>query len=230
MSDVLVNGDPWLLDYQGCGDMQHPPSALRIQTITPVTALDNQFGTFPKKTVPNELRDILFGEISDDGDSQRQMPGTFAILDSARVPDLSVRLSNSGLEHLCLFHGDDLSQAAPWIVRLAEDNTFTRALFSVGDVPSFMWEYEPGIYLRSESTLEDLCGHFRRFTKLPAKNSGRWHFFRFYTPQVTRTVVAAFDRDQWAVFGKSIRLIACPTGRGGFHVLWPRDMADRGRT
>jgi hypothetical protein len=84
-----------------------------------------------------------------------------------------------------------------------------------------MWDRRPGIFLRSAASLDDLRRHFRKFVRLYSQQTQSWHFFRFYTPEIARTVVAAFDARQFAGFGAPLRLIACPARGAGFCVMTP---------
>jgi len=42
-----------------------------------------------------------------------------------------------------------------------------------------MWDKEPGIYMRSRGSLEDMWKHFRKFTKVQDE-TGKWFYFRFW--------------------------------------------------
>lgn len=187
--------DPWL-DLRGSSatdpaGSEHPAS--RIETIEGVEPLDAQLGAFPKKTVPDALSDVMFGqpgpiaaEIEAAGGKATAVSPmqTYAILDAAQVINLPELLEDSGLEHCCLFKGsayDELKNVAPWIVRLEEGNSFTRNLFSRSDAPWHLWDTDPGIYVRSRGTLEEMARHFRKFTRVQDE-SGKWFYFRFWKP------------------------------------------------
>ena len=94
-------------------------------------------------------------------------------------------LEASGLEHRCLFKGsafDELKDVAPWIVRLEEGNGFTRNLFTRSDAPWHLWDKEVGVYLRSCQMLNDMWGHFRKFTKVQDEDA-KWYYWRFWEPK-----------------------------------------------
>jgi len=151
---------------------------LQTKQIEGVVPLDAQFCVEHPKTVPDALYEPLFGQpditggalAAAGGDLVRLPPlQTYAILDAAKVLSLPEMLEASGLEHRCLFKGaayDEMKDVAPWIVRLEEGNSFTRNLFTRSDVPWHMWDSEPGIYLRSIGTLNDMWKHFRKFTRV----------------------------------------------------------------
>lgn len=162
--------------------------ALQIETIDGVEPLDAQLGVTEFKTVPDALYEPLFGQPDDTN------LHTYAILDAAKVPNLPELLEVSGLEHRCLFKGDaydELKDVAPWIVQLADENNFTRNLFTRSDAPWHVWDNEPGIYIRSAASLGDLWKHLRKFTKLQDEQ-GKWFYFRFWEVEFLKTA-AAFD-------------------------------------
>ena len=153
-------------------------TALPIDTIEDVDPLDLQLGVAELKTVPDALYEPLFGQPSG------APLHTYAILDAAKVQNLPELLEVSGLKHRCLFKGDaydELKDVAPWIVQLEDGNAFTRNLFTRSDAPWHLWDAEPGIYIRSGGTLDDMWTHFRKFTKVQDE-SGKWFYFRFWEP------------------------------------------------
>lgn len=194
MSADHSDDDPWMLrqGMPGEGLTAEPRQpALRVETIEGVEPLDAQLGVFPKKTVPDVLHDALFGQLEPTeaemeaaGGNPSAVPPmqTFAILDAAKVMNLPELLDDSGLERRCLFKGeayDELKDVAPWIVRLEGDTSFTRNLFTRSDAYWHLWDSEPGIYVRSRGTLDELWRHFRKFTKIQDK-SGKWYLLRFW--------------------------------------------------
>jgi len=168
---------------------------LSVETIECVEPLDAQFGVADAKTVPDVLYEPLFGqpeptegELEQTGRDPGQVPPlhTYAILDAATVAGLAELLAASGLEHRCLFKGDaydELKDVAPWVVRLEDANNLTRNLFTRSDAGWHLWENEPGIYLRSHGTLDEMWGHFRKFTKVKDEQ-GKWFYFRFWQPSI----------------------------------------------
>ena len=160
-----------------------PESYLHIEEIGGVAPLDAQLGVNPLKTVPDALYEPLFGqpepstaEVAEYGGAEKVPPlNTYAILDAAKVVNFVEILEASGLEHRCLFKGkaaEEMRDVAPYVVRLEEGNDFTRNLFSHDpdkDVPWFMWDKEPGIYVRSRGSFAGMWKHFRKFTKCKMK-------------------------------------------------------------
>nr|WP_237072758.1 DUF4123 domain-containing protein [Pseudaestuariivita rosea] len=174
--------DPWnegeAPDAAATAEGQTSP--LIIETIEDVIPLDDQFGIYPPKTVPDALYEPLFGQTDPDTPCH-----TYAILDAAKVTNLPELLAASELEHRCLFKGqaeDDLRDVAPWIVKLEEGNSFTRNLFTQdtkNPAPWYLWDKNPGIYIRSTASLNDLWKHFRKFTRIQDE-TGKWFYFRFW--------------------------------------------------
>ena len=219
--------DPWA---QLSVEAETRKLGLDFHTIEGVEPLDAQFGVDAPKTVPHELYDMLFGkpeptelELARGGGNPAKVQPlhTYAILDAAKVKYLSELLSTSGLEYRCLFKGaafDELKDVAPWIVRLKDGNSFTRKLFTRSDAPWHLWDKEVGIYLRSESDLEELSAHFRKFTRLNDPVSGGFRYFRYYDPAILRTVVKNLPLDVFGDFSRNIQLFACQD-RERFFVL-----------
>ena len=176
-----------------------PSQHLSVQTLNDIEPLDNQFGAQTRLTVPDALYDLIFGQPAPPPSAETPPHGTppqgslhsYAILDAAKITNLPDLLEASGLEHRCLFKGaayDDLKDVAPWIVRLEQNNTFTRNLFTRTDAPWHLWDADPGIYLRSPRTLDDLWTHFRKFTKVQGEN-GAWLYFRFWEGSFIATAI-----------------------------------------
>jgi len=194
---------------------------LHIEEIKGVEPLDSQFGMHPPKTVPDALYEPLFGqpdptpsEVAQYGGADKVPPlNTYAILDAAKVVNFVEMLEASGLEHRCLFKGEsaeEMRDVAPYVVRLEEDVDFTRNLFSHDpgqEVPWFMWEREPGIYVRSRGSLEEMWRHFRKFTKVQDED-GKWYYFRFWEGEYTLSAFDIFNGAEIATFfGKSFNFI-----------------------
>ena len=185
--------DPWINAPAAASEAEQ--SGLRVETIEGVAPLDRQFGIHPKKSVPDALHDALFGqpapteaEIEAAGGVAAAVPSlqTYAILDAAKVVILPELLDANRLEHRCLFKGaayDELKNVAPWIVRLEEGNHFTRSLFTGPEGINGLWETEPGFYIRSRATLDELWGHFRKFTRVQ-NPAGKWYYLRFWDKSV----------------------------------------------
>jgi hypothetical protein len=197
-------------------------SALAVATIEWVEPLDAQFGVDPKKTVPDALRKVLFGqpEASADVASARVL-GTFAIIDAAKIFGLPEMLAGSGLAHRCLFADDayeNLRDVGPWVVRLDEANEFTRHLFTKGNAPWQMWGKEPGIFLRAWHDLASLQQHLQQYLLAQSDRAARV-YVRFWEPRWTRELLetmAAADRMSFFV---AIDTVICTSASGRCDIL-----------
>lgn len=197
-----------------------PKSDLTIEMIEGVEPLDAQFGTDMPKTVPDALYEMLFGAQCPARTEQEQgvadfekLPPvhTYAILDAAKMTGLLPLLEPSGLEFRCLFKGaayDELETVAPWLVRLKENNSFSRNLFTAGPQPWVFWDDAPGIFIRSASPFSDVWGHFRKFTKAKGDH-GAWFYFRFWEPIVLRDFSDCLAPASLAKFLGPHRVISC---------------------
>lgn len=192
MSSNTDLDDYWTQQYSAPEAPSEPH--LSIETIEGVEPLDAQFGVVEPKTVPDVLYGPLFGqpepteaELKQAGGDPAKIPPshTYAILDAAKVAGLPELLAASGLKYRCLFKGDafdELKDVAPWIVRLEEGNSFVRNLFTYSDALWHLWDKEPGIYLRSRGTLDEMWAHFRKFTKVKDEQ-GKWYYLRLHDPK-----------------------------------------------
>lgn len=140
--------------------------------------LDAQFGVAAKRNIPDELFGRLF-------DSSALHPHhVYALLDGAKVAGLADMLRASGAEHRCIFKGKlatELREVAPWIVHLTPDARLTRSLFTTGRMPGALWDRQPGVFLRSRASLDDIWQYMRKFTRLQDQNGG-WFYLRFWDP------------------------------------------------
>ncbi len=153
---------------------------LQIEESDPFTPLDTQFGVYPKKNVPDALREALFGQpdLTDDTPPLT----TYALLDAAKMPYLLISLlESSDLHYQSLFQGEaqeELAEHAPYLVELTEDSGFTQRLFTGPEGICGLWEKDLGIFLRSGAGFEALRKHLRKFIKVQNKD-GKWFYFRF---------------------------------------------------
>ncbi|WP_298258898.1 DUF4123 domain-containing protein [uncultured Litoreibacter sp.] len=238
-------GDCIKTDLEDCWTQQFgapivpPEQNLSIEVIEDVEPLDAQFGVMSPKIVPDALRGPLFGQPRPanadlqqaESDKPSGLPKqTYAILDAAKVPGLPELLLASGLEHRCLFVGaaqNDLADVAPWIVRLEDSSSFTRNLFTRSEATWHIWDNEPGIYLRSRGSFDDIWGHFRKFTKVTDAN-GKPLFFRFWDTVTARIYFSGICANPTRVeqffrlpSGPSIELIVTDPVQNTLHLRPP---------
>ncbi|SFI92647.1 DUF4123 domain-containing protein [Jannaschia pohangensis] len=174
--------DYWLIDAVSGSRENDTSPILTVEIIESVRPLTDQFGVAAPLTVPASLQDTLFGQDKLAIGSAILPLHTYVILDAAKVPGLPEILETSGLGHACLFQGtaaEELRDVAPWIVCLEEGHSFTRSLFTAGDGPSQHWDAEPGIFLKSLESLEEVRRHLRKFTRV-RDGHDRWIYFRFW--------------------------------------------------
>ncbi|MEO1379574.1 MAG: DUF4123 domain-containing protein, partial [Pseudomonadota bacterium] len=179
---MQIDDDDWWTDlgHKARKDFGRKP-VIEIDVLEGVEPLDAQFGVTLPRTVPVTLQEPLFGQPADSGQDPDVLY-TYAVLDAAKILGLPELLENTDLDHDCLFQGtaaEELRHAAPWIVKLEENNRFTRALFTKGSGPRDLWDSDPGIFCRSKHTLDDVRKHLRKFTKV-RDGHGRWLYFRFW--------------------------------------------------
>lgn len=144
-----------------------------------ITPLDDQFGAWPPKTVPDALLEYLFGDIEKTGKTGL---ATYAVIDASKMTHLVENLATSGLEYRCLFTGEageNLGEVAPYLVKLEKDARFTRDLLSKGDRPWQHWDREAAAFIRSSAGFDDIWRHLRKFTKIRDSND-KWFFLRFW--------------------------------------------------
>ena len=203
------NDDYWVEGPRATSADGSVAPALTVETIEGVEPLDMQFGVTAPLSVPDALQDALFGqpdpteaEIAAHGGDPTCVPPlqTYAILDAAKVTNLSDMLEASGLPHRCLFKGEayeELKDVAPWIVQIKDGHNLIRNLFTQGDAGWHLWDSEPGIYIRSRASLDDLWSHFRKFTRIQ-DDTGKWFYFRFWEAQYAGAYFAGIlhDRDR----------------------------------
>lgn len=221
--------DIWTVPHAG-GEREEVRPALIVETIKGVEPLDNQFGIEPKKAVPDALREVLFdqpkltgAEIAlAGGDTVQILPlHTYAILDAAKVICLPEMLEDSGLDHACLFQGEaakELRDAAPWIVRLEECHRFTRYLFTQGDAPWNMWGVEPGIFLRSTGSINDMRRHLRKFIRVQ-NEKGKWLYWRFWEPKWIVDMLGELHPNQKEAFLSGIFRLIAVRAHGHLHII-----------
>lgn len=196
---------------------------LEVDDSLRVTPLDAQFGRPTKKTVPDALRDLLFGEPAP-SDAERlrfgaDMPpmGTYAVLDAAKLPYLLPGfIAASGLRHASLFQGtaqEDLGERAPYLVELTAHSDLTRRLFTGPPDRTGLWQKELGIFLRSRAGFDALRGHLRKFTYVHDKEGKMW-FLRFWDGRIVGDLLRAYVDDGLDRMFAEVAAILAPVGDG----------------
>ncbi|WP_176715582.1 DUF4123 domain-containing protein [Thioclava sp. SK-1] len=189
--ETRVESDDWL-HLTDCSPAALPDRPKAQVTRLPITPLDKQFAVFPKRSVPDECFEALFGQDIPDAALK-----TYAVIDAAKITDLRDSLERTNLPHACLFKGkgaEDWGDAAPWLVEITPDDDLTRALFTKGDKPWQLWDLQAAIFLRTTAGFSDLHAHLRKFLKL-TDEAGKWFFFRFWEAKAFQLIAAALSED-----------------------------------
>lgn len=181
--------DPWQLPREAeiSDDLGMNSPDLLIDQLEGIEPLTAQMGVMQKKSVPDALYDLIFGQPPVQPGAEALSPlQTYAVIDAAKIGALPEMLERSGLRSLCLFKGQseqELAEVAPWIVQLHEDSAFTRNLFTRGRAPWQLWDDAPGVYIRSRCQIDELQAHLRHFTRVQ-NGQDEWFYFRFWEPAV----------------------------------------------
>ncbi len=124
----------------------------------------------------------------------------FAVLDGASISPLLDKLAQHQPEHYCLYSGElvpELAKAAPYIVRLEKDSTFTRwVLEGYGQ----HW----GIFAMAKANLRSMRDHFRDLLMVEDAK-GNSLYFRFYDPRIFQVFWPTCDDDQQAILFGPVR-------------------------
>lgn len=172
-----------------------PPSYLTIEELNGIEPLNSQFGVHPKLTVPEALRDLMFGDDVEPDEATLPLR-TYAILDGAKMPYLLTGLmEGSGLRVQSLFQGEtaeELREHSPYLVELTEDSTFTAKLMTGAEGVNGLWEKELGTYIRSRATFDDIRKHFRKFTRIQDE-AGKWYYFAFWNGEALRYYLTGIE-------------------------------------
>lgn len=135
-----------------------------------------------------ELKELLFGA-----------PETDVPLRTYFIVDATLRTKIKGIFDLdtleipvrCLFKGNaaqEQKEVAPYLI----DMTLPDEAWKDNDkVPVFHkdffanhWGQNTGIFIRTAADIDDVWGHFRKFTRVQMEDDKRWVFFRFWDPRI----------------------------------------------
>lgn len=205
----------WLNEADQPAEQETPETHyLTIETIEGIEPLDQQMGVHPKKMIPDALQSYMFNtsespELNSDTPQAKNQPKqqpeqqpstparTYAVLDAAKVPNLSDLLHSSGLTYQCLFTGQayiELQQVAPYLVELQPDCRLVSQLFTKtdDDVPWHLWDKEPGVYINARKDFPALYQHLRKFLKI-RNEAGKWYFLKFWHPAASGHYLQSFQ-------------------------------------
>ena len=142
--------------------------------------------TPPPAPMSKEHEEPLLGELPDRHRKALFDGGPcFAILDANKLPDLVLRLEADKLQFRSLFDhlDEDLSDVAPYLVQMQPDAGLTRALVRRGDGLNAFWDNEPGIFIHTDATFDDVHAHLSLRVK-PNGPNGAPVFFRYWDPAI----------------------------------------------
>ena len=146
--------------------------------------------------VAPDLRQRLLDALWPAGLSPRM--SVFAILDGARDDRIYGAVDGSRRIRRCLYGGDlpwQLQMAAPYLVELERDHSFTKYLLDAG------WGASWGVFLRTETGIDQLRKHLRGFLRV-RDEAGRRLIFRYYDPRVLRVYLpTCWPAELETVFG-----------------------------
>lgn len=147
----------------------------------------------------------------------------YALLDGARDRDIAPLVRLSRLHHACLYSGHvsaRLQAAAPWLVILAPDATFTAELLARG------WGQAWGCFLRvpPDVSLRRQREHFRELLRVRDED-GRRLLFRFYDPRVLRAWLPTCTAAELDLFFGPVPNIVAESEDGRSLTSWTRSEA-----
>ncbi len=125
----------------------------------------------------------------------------YAILDTARDDDIYAKLLVSDIKNICLYEGDqalELSDVAPYLVKLGKDDSFTDWLLNNG------WGKNWGIFLESPAGFNRLKQHFRKFITV-YDEQGVPLYFRYYDPRVLQVYLPSCNEAELEILFGPVR-------------------------
>jgi hypothetical protein len=140
-------------------------------------------------------------------DKQNSKEQFYAILDGARDKLIYSSIMNSDSKYLCLYSGElapDLAEAAPYLVKLEMNDTFTLWLIENG------WGKSWGIFFKSDAQFHELRKHFRQFLMV-RDDKNNLLYFRYYDPRVLRAYLPTCNEEElMMIYG----IVACYYAEG----------------
>ncbi|OCX60554.1 hypothetical protein BFP70_17465 [Thioclava sp. SK-1] len=227
----MTNDDFWLNIRHAPFNTETPrQSPLEITQTADIIPLGNQFGIWPKKTIPDEARNILFGHIavketdtlSDGGEIAVPPMKTYAIIDASKFKLGASEFETFGMPYRCLFKGKYAKyteNVSPYLFEIEYENQLLRRLFTNAsglgqDNDTCLWSKDAAIYLRTRSDFHTTWKHVRKFTRAQDAK-GKWYLFRFWEPSVLRDYLYEIRNDP----GKVISWFGRRAGDIAFIVL-----------
>jgi hypothetical protein len=120
----------------------------------------------------------------------------YCLLDAACDQTIPSLIALAQEQKQCLYDGQsatDLANWAPYLVKLAPDAPFTRALLDLG------WGKGWASYFTSDASFEEIRHHFRKFLMVQVQG-GEEVYFRFYDPRVLRDFLPTTVPEEAKIF------------------------------
>lgn len=130
----------------------------------------------------------------------------YAVLDGARDPEIYPFIAESCPSYRCLYReqlSDALQAAAPYVVKLHQESSYTHELLQKA------WGQSWGIFVSTPMSvgIDQLSQHCRKLNKVKGP-TGEVMFFRYYDPRVLRSYLPTCHYEELeAVFGPIARII-----------------------
>lgn len=140
---------------------------------------------------PKVVIDELWKDAVLSADSQ-----IYAILDAARNESIYPVVMDYEGEYCCLYGAqipEVLAKAAPYLVKLQQEDTFTDWLIDEG------WGNGWGVFLETSATMEELSQHLLQHLKVQTEE-GNELFFRYYDPRVLRVYLPTCTEEEADLF------------------------------
>ena len=172
---------------------------LVIKHFESIQPLDRQINVLDKKSVPDELEEILFSQeltqtgsnvISSQNDNTESSTlKTYAVIDASKLEVFDGTHFLDDLPRKSLYTGDAArlyKRLAPYLIELEANHEFTRRLFTQAENEQqqawYFYQQSAGIYIRSYLSFDELFKHLRRFTRIYNPKTETWLQYRFFEP------------------------------------------------
>ena len=208
LAEVVHPGHPVEL-----GPMQSITTSGAVEPESYLTIEEHAFAPLPdqrdipfwdQEWIAPELKELLFGQ-PEDGPKMR----TYLIVDATLRKNITgvLDLDSIDVPVQCLFKGataEEMKESAPYLIDMtlpdgagedhAEIPTFHRDFFRKH------WGQNTGIFVRTTALMDEVWGHFRKFTRIRVEEDGRWVYFRFADPRILSAFVEALHENDMHQF------------------------------
>ena len=148
----------------------------------------------------------------------------YAVLDACDAPEVPAKCAGLGEERaVSLYRGsaEEMYWAiAPYLAIVDE--------VLLDWIVAELWEEPWGIFAVSDTDLETLQRHFRRFLVVQSPDGEQW-YFRYYDPRVLPTFLGACTQTEIDEIFGPVEAFAAPLLSKGMGLLWLRRTSPRTR-